>query len=119
MGATLKDPARDRAAEVGEGAVAVLNAGSSSIKFAVYQGAQDRVALRGRLEKIGVEPALQVTDGTGRRLDERHWPSGALDHRAGTAQIIQIVRELLGGAPVTAVGHRVVHGGTRYAAPVR
>jgi acetate kinase len=119
MSGALKDPARDRAAEVGEGVVAVLNAGSSSIKFAVYRGPQNAVALRGRLEKIGVEPTLQAIDGAGKMLEERHWPSGALDHRAGTAEIIHIVRQLMAGTPVAAVGHRVVHGGTRYAAPVR
>lgn len=101
-----------------DAAVAVLNAGSSSIKFAVYEG-RGQAALSGRLEKIGVAPTLLVKDGDGKTLAERSWLASGLDHHAGTAEIIRVVRWLRGGKPVDAVGHRVVHGGMKYAAPVR
>jgi acetate kinase len=50
---------------------------------------------------------------------ERSWADGDLDHKAATREILKSARDLIGDAPVLAVGHRVVHGGTDYAAPVR
>jgi acetate kinase len=116
---TLRDPATARPGEAQAGMIAVLNAGSSSIKFAVYDAAGEQVVLRGAVEKIGVAPSLQVRDGEGRRLNQRSWFSEGFDHHVATAEIIGAVRELLAGTPVAAVGHRVVHGGVTYAAPVR
>jgi acetate kinase len=98
------------------GRIAVLNAGSSSIKFALYQGV-DALLFRGQIERIGSAPRLTAHDAAGKSVAERSWPS--LDHRAATREIVRTVAELSAGAPVTAVGHRVVHGGTHYAAPVR
>jgi acetate kinase len=49
----------------------------------------------------------------------RDWPDSRLDHRAATAEIMSTGRDLLAGRPVLAFGHRVVHGGTAYAAPTR
>lgn len=103
-----------------EGCIAVLNAGSSSIKFALYDAADEGAVLfRGQIEGIGVSPHLRVTDDKGFVLAERRWDAAALDHQAATAEILQAGRELLAGRPVLAFGHRVVHGGTLYAAPVR
>jgi acetate kinase len=113
----LELTAEATASSVGLGPIAVLNAGSSSIKFGVY-GADDNMILRGRLERLGGAPSLEVSDGQGQVIEEHSWPDGAMDHRAGTAEIIRAVRDLL-DAPVAAVGHRVVHGGMKYAAPVR
>jgi acetate kinase len=100
------------------GPIAVLNAGSSSIKFAVYDG-DERLTLRGQLQQLGVAPKLEVKDADGKVLEAHSWESGGMDHGAGTGEIIRTVRELLGGRTVAAVGHRVVHGGMAYAAPVR
>jgi acetate kinase len=50
---------------------------------------------------------------------ERNWPAEGFDHRAATQEIIRTARELLEGRAVAAVGHRVVHGGVRYASPIR
>jgi acetate kinase len=102
------------------GAIAVLNAGSSSIKFALYEAAPDETLLfRGQIESIGLAPHLKAVDASGATLAERRWSDGKLDHRAATNQILALGRELLAGRPVLAFGHRVVHGGTRYAQPVR
>jgi acetate kinase len=100
----------------GAGCTAVLNAGSSSIKFALYEGA-DELLFRGQIERIGAAPRLLAHDAAGKSVAEQSWP--ALDHRAATREIVRVVSELLAGTPVRAVGHRVVHGGTHYAAPVR
>jgi acetate kinase len=102
------------------GCVVVLNAGSSSIKFALYDSSHDGALLfRGQVERIGVGPHLEARDADGRVVAEKKWPDGALDHRGATAEIMSLGQELLAGRPVLAFGHRVVHGGTKFAAPVR
>jgi len=100
--------------------IAVLNAGSSSIKFALYaDGTGDELLFKGQVEKIGTAPRMKVSDPEGARLVEREWPASELDHRAATNVILETAVELLGGRKVAGVGHRVVHGGTLYHAPVR
>jgi acetate kinase len=102
------------------GAIAVLNAGSSSIKFALYEATSEETLLfRGQIESIGLAPHLKAVDASGATLAERRWGDGKLDHHAATNEILTLGRELLAGRPVLAFGHRVVHGGTRYAQPVR
>jgi len=103
-----------------KGSVAVINAGSSSIKFALYDAGADLALLyRGQIEKIGTAPHLKVVNGRDETLLERNWMKGDLDHEAATQEILQAGRQLAGDTPVQAVGHRVVHGGMTYAAPVR
>jgi acetate kinase len=99
------------------GSIAVLNAGSSSIKFALYDGTE-RLMFKGQVEQIGVSPRLKVMSAGGEAVAERSWPVDGFDHRAATHVLVETAVELLGGRP-TAVGHRVVHGGTRFAAPIR
>jgi acetate kinase len=103
-----------------EGCIAVLNAGSSSIKFAVYAAERgEPVLFRGQVEKIGLAPHLKATNGAGDVVAERNWEGTGLDHKAATAEVLKLGRELLGGRPVLAFGHRVVHGGTKFAASAR
>ena len=103
--------------------IAVFNAGSSSIKFALY-GTEPAESLlfHGEIEdigsKTGLDPDLEVHDAAGKTVAKRSWPSG-LDHEGATREILEITTELLGDGHLAAVGHRVVHGGTRYAAPVK
>ncbi len=101
------------------GCIAVLNAGSSSIKFALYEAGLDGALLfRGQIENVGLSPHLRAVDSAGAVVAERRWASGALDHHAATAEILKVGRELLAGRPVIAFGHRVVHGGTEFVQPV-
>ena len=103
-----------------KGSIAVINAGSSSIKFALYEAGPDLALLhRGQIEKIGSAPHLKVVNAHGETLLERTWKKGELDHKAATQEVLQAGRQLAVDTPVQAVGHRVVHGGTAYAAPVR
>ena len=99
--------------------VAVLNAGSSSIKFALYRADQELGLLfRGQIQGIGAEARLKVLDDRQRIVAERTWADNALDHRTATEDILRTGRSLIGDARIHAVGHRVVHGGTDFAAPV-
>src|SRR6478672_11544065 len=99
--------------------IAVINAGSSSIKFGLYEVGTESLLYRGKVEQIGISPHLQVSDAKGAAVFERHWPAKGLDHRAATHEILETGRSLVAGTPVAAVGHRVVHGGTKYALPTR
>jgi acetate kinase len=100
--------------------IAVFNAGSSSIKFALYaDGTGGELLFKGQVEKIGAAPRMKVTSATGETLVEREWPAAGLDHKAATNVILETCLERLGGRSVAGVGHRVVHGGIHYAAPVR
>ncbi|MFL6735377.1 MAG: acetate/propionate family kinase [Sphingomicrobium sp.] len=94
---------------------AVINAGSSSIKFAVFEG-EDRL-FSGQMNQIGVAPQLTVKDRSGGQLFDKAW-SPQLDHRAATKIILDKALELLEGKTVDGIGHRVVHGGTEFAEPV-
>jgi acetate kinase len=102
--------------------ILVLNAGSSSIKFELFEaGAGDLLASRlaGQIEGIGVRPHLVAKNAAGRLLVDRPVP---LEEAADVERALAVVEgwleaELAG--PLLAVGHRVVHGGPLYAAPVR
>jgi len=100
--------------------IAVLNAGSSSIKFALYDAASvDAPLLKGQVDQIGLAPHLVAINSSGERIVERSWPANGFDHASATDIIIGQMRELATDARVVAVGHRVVHGGTRFTAPIR
>jgi acetate kinase len=97
--------------------IAVINAGSSSIKFALYEDVES-LLFRGQVEQIGVSPSLRVVDAGGETLIERNWPAAGFDHQVATREILETTVALKQGKPVNGIGHRVVHGGTHYAAPV-
>lgn len=99
------------------GCIAVINAGSSSIKFAVYEG--ETVLFRGKMEGVGVAPRLQIADSAGATMVDENLAGEDLNHAAATRRLLETAVELVRGRPVLAVGHRVVHGGVKYAAPVR
>jgi acetate kinase len=98
--------------------IAVINAGSSSIKFAVYEACAS-LLFRGQLEQIGLSPRLHVVDAGGNGLVERSWRAEGFDHRSATREILNTAVALKQGARVSGIGHRVVHGGTAFSAPVR
>jgi len=87
-------------------AILTLNAGSSSVKFALYEGAERR--LRGQVDRLGPEARLRM-EGTDRAI-------GAADHAGALAAILDALAPHLDGPPA-GVGHRVVHGGTEFDAP--
>jgi acetate kinase len=102
------------------GHIGVLNAGSSSIKFAVRRiGPELPLVLRGQVEAIGVAPRLILKDAEGAQMREQQWPAVGFDHAAATQEIVAILKTQLGPGAISAVGHRVVHGGTRHRAPER
>src|SRR5262245_53809475 len=101
----------------------VLNAGSSSIKFSVFaQGAQaeDALLLKGQIEGLYTAPRFSAQDAAGQGLGERKWDDGTkLGHEGGVGHIVEFLRAHRGDNRLSAVGHRVVHGGVDFSAPVR
>ena len=97
----------------------VLNAGSSSLKFCVFQRAAGepwRLEARGQIDGIGTSPRLSVKDADGQSL-----ASHAVPVRDGSEAIESVAAWLRSNdrsALVVGVGHRVVHGGARFTEPV-
>jgi len=98
----------------------VLNAGSSSIKFSVFETAADRslaAGAHGQVEGIGVGAHFEVADAAGRKLADQAVARD--DHQGAIAAIHDWFAAHVGSeAGFDAVGHRVVHGGVAYAEPV-
>jgi acetate kinase len=102
-------------------ALLTLNAGSSSLKFALFEarGAAIDLVAKGQVEGIGTAPHMIAKNAAGGVLTERRWPQGArLDHEAFLEPLFAWVDEHLGGDRLAAIGHRIVHGGASYSAPV-
>lgn len=98
-------------------AILTLNAGSSSLKFAVFEDSEVLPALlRGEIENIENKPSLKVTDGDGIVIIDAH-PLPAPSYDDILAELLHWVDEHLDGYRVTAVGHRVVHGGAQFIEP--
>lgn len=102
-------------------ALLTLNAGSSSLKFALFEARGDAVDLvaKGQVEGIGTAPRMIAKDAAGAVLTERTWPQAArLDHEAFLEPLFAWADAHLGGDRLAAIGHRIVHGGAAYSAPV-
>lgn len=104
--------------------VLVINAGSSSIKFAVFgngDSSEPELRVKGQMEGLASDPSFQVKNAEGRKIDQRdEWPHGsALSHASALRYILNWLRENMGQMQVVAAGHRVVHGGLVYDRAVR
>jgi acetate kinase len=99
------------------GSIAVINAGSSSVKFAIYEPGEAIPLYRGQVEGIGTTPLLRIVDGNSEIVANRALPPNKFDHAMATREIVQAGQRLMQGR-VGAIGHRVVHGGRSYAAPM-
>jgi acetate kinase len=98
----------------------VLNAGSSSLKFCVYGRpvvGSWRLEARGQIEGIGTSPRLSVKDNDGRSLANAKLDVAVSNGRDALDYLAVWLRSRYGGARVLGVGHRVVHGGARFAGP--
>ncbi len=102
-------------------AVVSLNAGSSSIRFAVYMldpAHKPHLSAGGKIDGIGIAPHLVARTADGEIILDRHWSDGAaLTHAALQEDLFGWTTGYLEGHDVVAIGHRVVHGGTQFAAP--
>ena len=98
--------------------ILVLNAGSSTIKLALYPGgeAPERVLYRGEADGLGGKRGrLLIRDASGEPVVDQPLDGG---HEQALETMLHWLAADSGHDP-GAVGHRVVHGGTRYMQPVR
>jgi len=98
--------------------IGVLNAGSSSLKFTFYEG--ERRILTGQIDGIGAHPSASAVGPDGEKIAPPDL--GAKPPTVPSEVLPAIVpwaKERLGDKRLAALGHRVVHGGLRYARPAR
>lgn len=95
-----------------------FNAGSSSLKFAVYVERDGELALasRGKVEQMEGASKLFVSLPDGKPIEERSL-AGQAGYATALAEVIYWVEHHLAPAQLSAVGHRVVHGGNRHTGP--
>ena len=103
--------------------ILVVNCGSSSIKYRLFDMAGRRELAGGRLERIGEESGLLTHRGCAcsGRIREIKQNRNVVDH----GEAMALIRSVLtaegflddGGKGLSGIGHRVVHGGERFRAP--
>ncbi|MDH4151939.1 MAG: acetate/propionate family kinase [Betaproteobacteria bacterium] len=102
-------------------AILVLNAGSSSIKFSLFadQAAEPELKLRGQVEGLYTKPHFVARNAAGATLGEHEWTDGTrLGHDGAIEHLAGFLKGYDDQFRLTAVGHRVVHGGMEFSAPV-
>ncbi|MGL5116669.1 MAG: acetate/propionate family kinase [Beijerinckiaceae bacterium] len=100
--------------------ILTINAGSSSLKFALFSAADLACVAIGQIEGLGTDPAMKVKDGHGQTIfaDPLEGERFVSDHAGGLKTILGFLGERFPASKVTAVGHRVVHGGLEHDRPV-
>ncbi len=95
--------------------VLTINGDSSSIKFAFFQAEGLRQVLEGKIERIGSPEARFTLSGEqnlSRRIEAR-------DHSEAVKVFVEWLEQEISANPLSAVGHRIVHGGPKCCAPER
>lgn len=100
--------------------VLVLNAGSSSIKFGLFDigPAEPELRCKGVLDEQEKAPRIVVTDPSGKQLFEKRRSCDETTDHGLLADIFSWVDDYLEADPLVAVGHRVVHGGRDFSSPI-
>ncbi|MDI3471950.1 MAG: acetate kinase [Thermotogaceae bacterium] len=101
--------------------VLVINSGSSSIKYQLIDMNDEKVISKGMIERIGIEGSrMKHKKNAEQFVIEKNIP----DHEVGLALLLEVLQDEKMGvikdlSDIKAVGHRVVHGGERFASSVR
>jgi len=100
-------------------AILVINAGSSSVKFSLFNPAETgemTLIDHGQITGIGTEPRFVVKNAQGQPLNRQDLPKTA-QHKDAFWVMLEWLEQA--GLQLAAVGHRIVHGGGTFTAPVR
>lgn len=101
--------------------ILILNAGSSSLKFALFGQSPTSLVerVRGQIEGIGSYPRF-TAQADGIQLVEHHWQNhqGPQNHQTALEILLAWLEQQFRNIAVTAVGHRIVHGGIYYSSAV-
>lgn len=105
---------QEAAIGTGNGSSLTLNAGSSSIKFALFSVCGTRRLWSGAVDRIGPDARLVVhsAESTATQIT-------APDHASAIKRVLACVRDALGSDRLSAIGHRIVHGGPDFCAARR
>ncbi|ADL51636.1 acetate kinase [Clostridium cellulovorans] len=100
--------------------VLVINCGSSSIKYQLFNMDNEEVLAKGLVERIGIEGSILIHKVNGEKYDIKEVIK---DHKDGVRLVIEALTNKEYGviadmSEISAVGHRVVHGGEKYASSV-
>ncbi len=98
--------------------VLVLNSGSSSIKYQLFNMEEESVLARGIVERIGIEDSFLEQENI--EGEELLWQEDVADHSQGISLVIDALQDEKKGVlenmdEINALGHRVVHGGEKFA----
>ena len=94
--------------------ILTINGGSSSIKFALFDLCKSlKRVIEGRIERIGLPDATLHVKGLN-PTDNFSRLASASDHKTAVNVLMDWVEERIGHDGLTAVGHRIVHGGSKY-----
>lgn len=107
--------ARPAPASPAGGVILTLNAGSSSLKFSLYEAATEALLGHGQVDRIGPDGSLTLKDAEGRALPVADGPLA--DHDDAVARVLASLRAAFPDVRARAIGHRVVHGGPDRDAP--
>ncbi len=103
-------------------AILVVNAGSSSIKFSLFDGhlrpSREGLACEGEFDGIGHRVHFVAKDQAGMFLADQYLTE-ATTHEDALAALLNWVERQFPNNRLVGAGHRVVHGGSRYGAPIR
>ena len=91
--------------------ILTLNAGSSSLKFGLYEAVAEPVAILAGTAELGERAGVSVDGEEGAIA----LPSG--DHATAVEAVLRLAEERAGKRAVRAIGHRIVHGGEHFAEP--
>jgi acetate kinase len=101
--------------------ILVINAGSSSLKFQLYNMDNEEVLAKGKVERIGMESALlSYNSATGQGIRE---VAEVLEHTTAIQKVLSMLMNkeygvLTSMGEIDAVGHRIVHGGESFSSSV-
>lgn len=96
--------------------ILVLNSGSSSIKFNLYEGETEHVS--GQISGLGAKPHISLNwHENSTDIDVDLEPEAGTSHETALAALLEILEQEKGRPVVDAVGHRVVHGGINFSEP--
>ncbi|MCJ9733822.1 acetate kinase, partial [Bradyrhizobium sp. PRIMUS42] len=100
--------------------VLVLNSGSSSIKFGLFDisAAEPNLLCKGLLDEHEAKPGLVVRSPAGENLFETRREAADADGGHLFADVLTFIEDRFGEGSLRAVGHRIVHGGPHYSDPV-
>ncbi|MBR0781698.1 acetate/propionate family kinase [Bradyrhizobium iriomotense] len=101
-------------------AVLVLNSGSSSIKFGLFDisAAEPVLLCKGLLDEHENKPRLVVRDAAGNSLFDKQRADSDTDSGHLFAEVLAFIEDRFGQGSLRAVGHRIVHGGPDHSGPI-